>query len=35
MNVYSQVQDIDISHLNPGVYYVQNAAGQTQKLLVN
>jgi secreted PhoX family phosphatase len=35
MNVYRQVQDIDISHLNPGVYYVQNAAGQTQKLLVN
>jgi secreted PhoX family phosphatase len=35
MNVYSQVQDIDISHLNPGVYYVQNAEGQTQKLLVN
>ena len=34
MNVYRQVQDIDISHLNPGVYYVQNAAGQTQKLLV-
>ncbi len=34
MNVYRQVQDIDISHLNPGVYYVQNTDGQTQKLLV-
>lgn len=34
MNVYRQVQNIDISHLNPGVYYVQNGAGQTQKLLV-
>lgn len=34
MNVYYQVNDIDISHLNPGVYYVQNGEGISQKLLV-
>lgn len=34
MNVYRNVENIDISHLRPGVYYVQNAEGNTQKLLV-
>jgi hypothetical protein len=34
MNVYRQVEDIDISHLTPGVYFVQNAEGSTQKLMV-
>ncbi len=34
MNVYRNVESIDISHLSAGVYYVQNAEGTTQKLLV-
>ncbi len=34
MEVYRAVEDIDISHLNPGVYFVRNAEGDTQKLVV-
>ncbi len=34
MKVYYDVTNIDISYLKPGVYYVQNTTGQTQKLLV-
>ncbi len=34
MNVYRNVENIDISHLSTGVYYVQNAEGTTQKLVV-
>lgn len=34
MNVYRQVENIDISHLKAGVYFIQNAEGTTQRLLV-
>jgi secreted PhoX family phosphatase len=34
IKVYRNVEEIDISSLSTGVYFVQNAAGSTQKLLV-
>ena len=34
MNVYRNVKSVDVSHLAPGTYFVQNAEGQTQKLIV-
>jgi secreted PhoX family phosphatase len=34
INVFRQVENIDISQLKPGVYFIQNAEGITQRLLV-
>lgn len=34
MNVFREVENIDISFLAPGVYFVQNAEGITQRLIV-
>lgn len=34
MRVYRDVNNVDISGLTPGIYFVQNDAGDTQKLIV-
>lgn len=34
MNVFRNVETLDISFLSPGVYFIRNEEGQTQKLVV-